>query len=266
MTAKDQFWRPVVSGDYIGGIHAPLRLIKNFCSSQVSYFNLKGQSVGVTLLGLLKQDILRLEVSVWNAFLVHLVKSHEELLNIVAGWTVVEATHFFIFAQFILQTVLAELHDSVLDDALLLVDRVEKVTYLHYIRTATHEGQNFVLAWDHVADFHCAFESDTLSLIFIESLEYVSFKSCGNQLLISNLPNAPCPMTLMISSLGTLGSTWLSFSVQAVRSKNGFLIAEKAGVYSEVFSWPVANGDLKTVENDERWFSLFILRNFKFKF
>ncbi len=265
MTAKDQFWRPVVSGDYIGGIHAPLRLIKNFCSSQVSYFNLKWQSVGVTLLGLLKQDILRLEVSVWNAFLVHLVKSHEELLNIVAGWTVVEATHFFIFAQFILQTVLAELHDSVLDDALLLVDRVEKVAYLHYIWTATHEGQNFVLAWDHVADFHCAFESDTLSLIFIESLEYVSFKSCGNQLLISNLPNDPFPITLTISSLGTLGYTKLSY-LQAVWSKNGFLIAEKAGFYSKVFFLLVANGVLCAVENDECWFSLFILRNFKLKF
>jgi len=92
VTAKDQFWRPVDSGDYIGGIHAPLRLIKNFCSSQVSYFNLKGQSVGVTLFGLLKQDILRLEVSVCHAFLVHLVKSLEELVGQVAGGTVVEAT------------------------------------------------------------------------------------------------------------------------------------------------------------------------------
>jgi len=161
--------------------------------------------------------------------------------------------------------VLAELHDSVLDDALILVHRVEKVNHLHYIWTATHQGQNFVLARDYVAGFYGAFESDTLSLIFIESLKYVSFKSCGNQLLISNLPNDPFPITLTISSLGTLGYTKLSY-LQAVWSKNGFLIAEKAGSYSKVFFLPVANGVLCAVENDECWFSLFILRNFKLKF
>ena len=143
-----------------------------------------------------------------------------------------------IFTKFILQTVLTELHDSVLDDALLLIDRVEKVSNLYYIVAATHQGQNLVLAWDYIADFHGTFESDTVPWIFIQSLKYVSYKICGNQFLNSNLPNAPCPMTLTISSLGTLGSTRLSFSEHAVRPKNGFLIAEKAGVYSEVFSWP----------------------------
>jgi len=77
---------------------------------------------------------------------VHLVKSHEELLNVVAGRAELEETRFFIFTKFILQTVLTELHDSVLDDALLLIDRVEKVSNLYYIVAATHQGQNLVLA------------------------------------------------------------------------------------------------------------------------
>ena len=62
-------------------------------------------------------------------------------------------------AQLILKAPLAELHDDVLDQPLLLVDRVEEVYKLDHIWLASQQRHDFILARDHIPCLVCPLDS-----------------------------------------------------------------------------------------------------------
>ena len=74
-------------------------------------------------------------------------------------------------AQLILKAPLAELHDDVLDQPLLLVDRVEEVHELDHVWLTPQQRHDFVLARDHIPSLVCPLDRNLHVSHVVEGLK-----------------------------------------------------------------------------------------------
>lgn len=78
---------------------------------------------------------------------------------------------FLSLAQLVLERPLTELHHDVLNQTVLLVERVEEVDELHHIGGALQQGHHFVLARNNVACFLGSLDGDLDVSVLVKCLE-----------------------------------------------------------------------------------------------
>ena len=91
--------------------------------------------------------------------------------------------HFFSLSQLVLQTALAILHHNILDESVLLVERIEKLNELHHVGGALEQRHDLVLARDHVASLLSALHCNFHVSVLVKCLEDVAW-------IISKLSNS----------------------------------------------------------------------------
>ena len=107
---------------------------------------------------------------------VHVTEAIENLLGevlYVSHWDGLSC--FLGLAQLILETSLTVLHHDVLNEPLLLVQRVEKFDELHDVRRILQQSHDFILSRDNIASLLGPLDSNLNVSILVEGLEDKSY-------------------------------------------------------------------------------------------
>lgn len=166
MGSKNQLWRPVVSTHDVGCVHwVRLRVLT------IQYF--AGTHIANAHLSILEQDVLRLQVPVADANLMHVLQSVDDLTNKLFDQGHVEAAALvlFLLLEHVLEALVAILEHRVLDDTLLAVKRVEKVQELDNILFATKHVKDFELPGNDIPSLLRSFECNHASTILVNRFE-----------------------------------------------------------------------------------------------
>jgi hypothetical protein len=171
VASQDQFWSPVVTGDHVRSIHARRALVQDFRAADVTNPHLL----------VLQKNVLRLQVSVGDSELVHVLESDENLSGILFDH--VHGEEFFLslkVLQNILERHVTKFENSILDDPLLVIQGVKKVKELNHVVLASQHVKNFKLSRDDVSRFLSSLKCDFALSVLAKSFENISESSISD--------------------------------------------------------------------------------------
>ena len=181
MAAHNQFWSPVVSTDYVGGVESTWFCIQDLGCTQIADFDpiieriLSDLIVAKHSFGSLQKNVFWLQIPMDNPLSMHLLKAledlHHKVLDMLHRDRSLVRDHLL---EDIFQRFVAELHHDVLDDPLLMIHRVKKLVHLNHVRGSLQQRQNLVLSTDHAARLLSPLQSNFSFSVVVIRFEHIS--------------------------------------------------------------------------------------------